>query len=70
MFLSIEDETGIANAIIMPDLLQKYRMLLVSENFLLIDGILQSRDNVIHVRAEHVAPLGITRAETTSHDFH
>jgi len=70
MFLSIEDETGIANAIIMPDLLQKHRMLLVSENFLLIDGILQSRDNVIHVRAEHVAPLCITRAETTSHDFH
>jgi error-prone DNA polymerase len=70
MFLSIEDETGIANAIIMPDILQKHRMLLVSENFLLIDGILQSRDNVIHVRAEHVAPLGITRAQTASHDFH
>ena len=54
MFMSIEDETGIANAIVMPDLLQKNRMLLVSENFLMVEGILQNQDNVIHIRAERV----------------
>jgi error-prone DNA polymerase len=33
MFISLEDETGIANAIFTPDLLQKNRVLLISERF-------------------------------------
>jgi error-prone DNA polymerase len=70
MFLSLEDETGIANAIVAPDLLQKNRVLLIAERFLMIEGILQNQDNVIHVRAEKVSPLRITQAETVSHDFH
>jgi len=70
MFISLEDETGIANAIVAPDLLQKNRVLLISERFLMIEGILQNQDNVIHIRAEKALPLRVTRAETTSHDFH
>jgi error-prone DNA polymerase len=70
VFLSIEDETGIANAIVHPDLVQKNRILLVSERFLMIEGVLQNQDNVISVKAERVLPLTVTRAETTSHDFH
>jgi error-prone DNA polymerase len=70
MFMSLEDETGIANAIVAPDLLQKNRVLLISERFLMIEGVLQNQDNVIHVRAEKVSPLRVTRAETASHDFH
>jgi error-prone DNA polymerase len=70
MFMSLEDETGIANAIIAPDLLQKNRVLLISERFLMVEGILQNQDNVIHIRAEKVAPLRVTQAETASHDFH
>jgi error-prone DNA polymerase len=70
MFLSLEDETGIANAIVAPDLLQKNRVLLISERFLMIEGILQNQDNVIHIRAEKVSLLNVTRAETASHDFH
>jgi len=70
MFMSLEDETGIANAIIAPDLLQRNRVLLISERFLMVEGILQNQDNVIHIRAERVAPLRVTKAETASHDFH
>ena len=70
MFMSLEDETGIANAIVAPDLIQKNRVLLISARFLMIEGILQNQDNVIHIRAEKVFPLRITQAETTSHDFH
>jgi len=70
MFMSLEDETGIANAIFNPDLLQKNRVLLISERFLMVEGILQNQDNVIHVRAEKVSPLSVSRAETASHDFH
>ena len=70
MFMSLEDETGIANAIVAPGLLHKNRVLLISERFLMIEGILQNQDNVIHLRAEKISPLRVTRAETSSHDFH
>ena len=70
VFLSLEDETGVANAIVNPDLFQQNRLLLGTEQFLLIEGILQNQDGVISVKAFRVAPLQITRAHTTSHDFH
>jgi len=70
LFLSLEDETGVANAIVTPDVFHQNRLLLASEKFLAIEGILQNQDNVISIRAERVQPLFITRAETTSHDFH
>ena len=70
VFLSLEDETGVANAIITPDLFHRNRLLLASERFLAIEGILQNQDNVISVKAERVQPLFVTQAETVSHDFH
>jgi error-prone DNA polymerase len=70
VFLSLEDETGVANAIIMPDLFQKNRLLLTSEQFLMVEGTLQNQDNVISVKARWVMPLTITQAETSSHDFY
>jgi len=70
VFLSLEDETGVANAIVRPDLFHENRLLLTSERFLAVEGILQNQDNVISVRAERVQPLFVTKAETVSHDFH
>jgi len=70
VFLSLEDETGVANAIVRPDLFHEHRLLLTSERFLAVEGILQNQDNVISVRAERVQPLFVTKAETASHDFH
>jgi len=70
VFLSLEDETGVANAIVNPDLFQQNRLLLSSEQFLMVEGILQNQDNVISVKAQRVSPLSITRAETFSHDFY
>ena len=70
VFLSLEDETGIANAIIPPPLFDRDHSVVVHHPFLLIEGTLQNQDNVISVKAECVQPLTITRAETVSHDFH
>jgi len=70
VFLSLEDETGVANAIVRPDLFHENRLLLTSEKFLAVEGILQNQDNVISVRAERVQSLFVTKAETVSHDFH
>jgi len=70
VFLSIEDETGIANAIITPQLFDQDRMVVVQHQFLLIDGKLQNQEGVVSVKAERVQPLALTRAEPGSHDFH
>jgi error-prone DNA polymerase len=70
VFLSLEDETGIANAIVTPDLFEQHRITLVRERFLLIEGTLQNVDNVVSVKASRVSALAISDAATSSHDFH
>jgi error-prone DNA polymerase len=70
IFLSLEDETGISNAIITPDLYDQNRLLVIHERFLLIEGILQNVENVISVKAMRVGKLEVTEAATRSHDFH
>jgi error-prone DNA polymerase len=70
VFLSLEDETGIANVIVNPDLYEKYRKTINRERFLRIEGTLQNQDNVISIKASRVLPVSITAAETASHDFH
>ena len=71
IFLSLEDETGIANAIIDPDLYQQNRNLVTYGKILLIEGTLQNIDKVVHVRIQRVAELTIgAQLSLTSHDFH
>jgi len=70
VFLSIEDETGIANAIITPDLFAENRVIVVNNPFLLVEGKLQHQDNVISVKVESVEPLRLPSAAAASHDFH
>ncbi len=70
VFLSLEDETGIANAIITPQLFERDHVVIVHQQFLVIEGKLQNQENVVSVKAEAVRPLNVTQAETTSHDFH
>jgi error-prone DNA polymerase len=70
VFLSLEDETGVANAILTPDLFDTYHVTIVHKPFLLLDGMLQNQDGVISVKVERLEALTISRAETTSHDFH
>jgi error-prone DNA polymerase len=70
VFLSLEDETGIANAIVTPDLFVKHRIVLVQEPFLLIEGVLQNQENVISVKARRIQALPAKGASLPSHDFH
>ena len=71
VFVSLEDETGIANAVVRPALFEQFRLLITQEPALVIRGRLQSHQGVIHLKAEQVSPLA--RAELpaeASHDFH
>jgi len=70
VFLSLEDETGIANVIVTPQLFEQNRLALVDYPFLLIEGVLQHQDNVISVKAKRVEPLQIKLESVGSHDFH
>jgi error-prone DNA polymerase len=70
VFLSLEDETGIANVILRPDLYENNRMVINREKFLRVEGVLQNQDNVISIKASRVMPIAISLAETQSHDFH
>jgi error-prone DNA polymerase len=70
VFLSMEDETGIANAIISPQLFEECHVVVVHQQFLMIEGQLQNLANVVSVKSQRIRPLIITSAPTTSHDFH
>jgi error-prone DNA polymerase len=68
--LSLEDETGISNVIVNPDLYEKYRVVINREKFLRVEGVLQNQDHTISIKAARVLPISITAAEMQSHDFH
>jgi error-prone DNA polymerase len=53
MFITIEDETDIANLIIWPSLFEKQRRLILSASMMACRGRVQREGGVIHVVAEH-----------------
>jgi error-prone DNA polymerase len=69
VFLSMEDETGIMNAIITPDTFDRFKFEVLSEPFLLIEGVLQNLDGVISIKAAKIEGLR-AGAVAESHDFH
>ena len=69
VFLSLEDETGIANAILEPAVFDRYRLTVLGERFLLLDGILQNQDGAISIKVGRVAALS-DGAAAEAHNFH
>ncbi len=69
VFLSLEDETGISNVIVTPDLFDANKLTLVSAPYLLIEGVLQNQQGVVSVRARRVAPLTVEQPAIKSKDF-
>jgi error-prone DNA polymerase len=70
IFMSVEDETGIANVIVMPDLYDQHRLTVIGARFILVEGVLQNVDNVVHVRAEKITQLPDGDIHAVSHDYH
>ncbi len=70
VFLSLEDETGVANIIVKPDVFQRLRTTIVRSTYLLVEGVLQNTRGVCSVRAVAVRSLqAATLATMASHDF-
>ena len=70
VFLSLEDETGIANIIVNPDVFAIYKRVIVDEPYLLVEGTLQNQDGAVSVKADRVEGLKHTGPKLDSHDFH
>jgi error-prone DNA polymerase len=69
-FVTLEDETGTANAILMPDVFKKYRAVLHTSPVLQIEGPLQNVDGVIHVQARHLEAVPLASPDLPgSHDY-
>ncbi|HEY5619628.1 MAG TPA: error-prone DNA polymerase [Vicinamibacterales bacterium] len=69
VFLTLEDETGVANVIVRPDLFDRARLVVIREPFLLVEGVLQHQDGVVSVRAERVHGIE-AGASIDAHDFY
>jgi error-prone DNA polymerase len=70
IFLTLEDETGNANVIVMPDIYEKYRRAVLEPRFIRVSGTVQNQDGIVHLRAEHIEALEVSAAQVSSHDFH
>jgi error-prone DNA polymerase len=70
VFLSLEDETGIANAILTPDVFTQFKRTVVDAPYLLIEGILQNQDGAVSVKTERVQALAHQGPPQPSRDFH
>ncbi len=69
VFLSVEDETGIFNVIIMPDVFEANRLTIVRSPYLLVEGPLQKYEGVIHVQARKIEAISLSSGAASSHDF-
>ena len=71
VFVSLEDESGVSNAVVFPDLFETRRLIITQHPALIIEGKVQTREGVIHIKAERIEPLLATDLPAAaSHDFH
>ena len=68
-FVSLEDETGVANVVVSPAMFEANRLLLTTEPFLLVEGVAERRHGTVHVRAEKLTRIDFRLATGRSHDF-
>jgi error-prone DNA polymerase len=70
VFLTLEDETGIANVIVRPDIFSKQRRTIIGAPYVIVEGVLQIQEGVTSVKAERVINLTGSAPDPESHDFY
>jgi error-prone DNA polymerase len=66
VFITLEDETGHSNFVVMPDTFEKYRYVITQNDYLIIRGIFEERGML---KSIHFEPINNFTAEVVSHDF-
>jgi error-prone DNA polymerase len=69
VFLSLEDETGIANAILRPDVFERFHAVVLGNSAMILRGPLQNQKGVVSVKVRSVRPLSWNSIAVSSHDF-
>ena len=71
VFLTLEDETGVSNVIVRPDVYARDKAIVVESPFLLVEGWLQVQDGVTAIKAERLQRLDglLASMAVESHDF-
>jgi len=71
VFVTVEDETGFANAIVTPACFERYRNTIIAVSALLIEGVVQNQDGISSIKADHFEPLSGRLGDIDiSRDFH
>ena len=71
VFITLEDETGFANAIVTPQRFARHKHVIVANSALLIEGVVQNQEGVVSIKADRFSALeGDAAAVDISHDFH
>ena len=70
IFLTMEDETGYSNVIVMPHVYEQYRQVVLQPRFIRVYGTVQNQDGIVHLKAEHVEALAVSAVQVASNDFH
>ena len=68
MFITIEDETGIANLVIWPTLYEKQRRIILSASMMAVDGRIQREGEVVHLVAQQLTDLSSELASIGDRD--
>jgi error-prone DNA polymerase len=68
LFLTLEDESGMAQAIVAPALFQAQRATIVGHPGLVVEGTVEEKDGSVSLRAEKFWPLR-RLVDSPSHDF-
>jgi error-prone DNA polymerase len=66
VFITLEDETGHSNFVVMPDMFEKYRAVISQNDYLIIRGIFEERGML---KAIHFEPIHSFTADVVSHNF-
>jgi error-prone DNA polymerase len=69
IFMTLEDETETSRIIIWPTFYEQNRMTVLKNRFVLVSGVVQNQDGVVHLMARHIEPLQISAAALPSHNF-
>ncbi len=67
VFITLEDETGHSNFIVLPDIFERFRPVIMQNNFLIIGGVAEKGRLI---KALFFSPIKEFTSEVTSHDFH
>ncbi|MGH6935067.1 MAG: OB-fold nucleic acid binding domain-containing protein, partial [Methylocella sp.] len=68
MFITVEDDTGIANLVIWPKLFEKQRRVILSAKMMAVHGCIQREGEVVHLVAQHLSDLSSALASVGDRD--